>query len=94
MTHAGLVWTFLMAGFQGPRVWPDWYYTQSIPQMGFPGPEGWPWRASAKSALSVLEWTYTRTSNLVKKATGKRPLDMLARGVAKAGSLSFAARRE
>lgn len=94
MTHAGLLWTFRMAGFEGLRVWPDWYYTQSIPEMGFPGPEGWPWRASAKSALSVLEWTYTRSSNLVRKAAGKRPLDLQARSVAKAGSLSFAARCE
>ena len=94
MTHAGLLWTFRMAGFGGLRFWPDWYYTQSIPEMGFPGPEGWPWRVSAKSALSLLEWSYTRTSNLVRKVTGKRPLDLLARNVAKAGSLSFAARRE
>ena len=93
MTHAALLWTFRMAGFSDLRIWPDWYYTQSIPEMGFPGKEGWPWRASAKAALSSLEWSYTRTSNLMRRIVGKRPLDLLARGVEKAGSLSFAARR-
>jgi len=94
MTHAGLLWTFRMAGFSDLRLWPDWYYTQSIPEMGFPGKEGWPWRASAKVALSFLEWSYTRSSNLMRRIVGKRSLDLLARGVAKAGSLSFAGRRE
>lgn len=93
MSHAGLLWTFRMAGFGDLRIWPDWYYTQSIPEMGFPGMEGWPWRASAKAALSILEWSYTRSSNLMRRAVGKRPLDLLARGVGKAGSLSFAAKR-
>ncbi len=93
MSHAALLWTFRMAGFTDLRIWPDWRYTQSIPEMGFPGAEGWPWRASAKAALTFLEWSYTRTSNLMRRIVGKRPLDLLAREVGKAGSLSFAARR-
>lgn len=91
MSHAALLWTFRMSGFEVLRVWPDWRYTQSIPDMGFPGPEGWPWRASAKSVLTVLEWTYTRSSNLARRLIRKRPLDLAARGVHKAGSLSFVA---
>jgi SAM-dependent methyltransferase len=93
MTHAALHWTFRMAGFRDLRIWPDWYYWQSIPEMAFPGPEGWPWRASAKGVLSTLEWSYTRTSNLIRKLVGKRPLDLPARNVHKAGSLSFVARK-
>jgi SAM-dependent methyltransferase len=92
MTHAALLWTFRMSGFEVLRVWPDWHYTQSIPEMSFPGPEGSPWRASAKAGLTLLEWTYTRSSNLARRLVGKRPLDLAARGVHKAGSLSFAAR--
>lgn len=93
MTHAALLWTFRMAGFRDLRVWPDWHYWQSIPEMAFPGSEGWPWRASAKAALSTLEWTYTRTSNLLRTLVGKRRLDLPARAVHKAGSLSFSARK-
>lgn len=93
MSHAALLWTFRMAGFGELRIWPDWYYTQSIPEMGFPGGQGWPWRMAAKAALSLLEWSFTRTSNLARKVAGKRPLDLQARGVEKAGSLSFSARR-
>jgi SAM-dependent methyltransferase len=93
MTHAALFWTFRMAGFRDIRIWPDWYYTQSIPEMGFPGPEGWPWRATAKATLSLLEWTYTRTSSAMRKIVGKPPLDLLARAAHKAGSLSFCALR-
>jgi SAM-dependent methyltransferase len=94
MTHAGLLWTFRMAGFRVSRVWPDWYYTQSIPDMGFPGREGLPWRATAKAVLGLLEWSYTQTSALARKLGGKRPLDLAARRVAKAGSLSFEATAE
>jgi SAM-dependent methyltransferase len=93
MTHAALLWTFRMAGFRDLRIWPDWYYWQSIPEMAFPGSEGWPWRASAKGVLSALEWSYTRTSNLFRKLLGKRQLDLSARNVHKAGSLSFVARK-
>jgi SAM-dependent methyltransferase len=93
MTHAALLWTFRTAGFSDLRIWPDWSYTQSIPEMGFPGKEGWPWRASAQAVLALLEWSYTRTSNLMRKLVGKRPLDLLARNVHKAGSLSFVARK-
>jgi SAM-dependent methyltransferase len=91
MTHAALLWTFRMAGFRGLRVWPDWFYWQSIPEMGFPGREGWPWRASARVALQFLEWSYTRSSNLMRRLVGKRALDLAARDVHKAGSLSFSA---
>lgn len=94
MTHAGLLWTLRMAGFGVPRFWADWYYTQSIPDMGFPGREGLPWRATARATLAFLEWSYTRSSNLARKFTGKRPLDLAARQVEKAGSLSFAAQRD
>jgi SAM-dependent methyltransferase len=93
MTHAALLWTFRMAGFRDVRIWPDWYYWQSIPEMGFPGREGLPWRAAARAGLSALEWSYTRVSSAARKLAGKRPLDLAARNVHKAGSLSFAARK-
>jgi SAM-dependent methyltransferase len=93
MTHAALLWTFRMAGFRDVRIWPDWYYWQSIPEMGFPGREGLPWRAAARAGLSALEWSYTRVSSAARRLAGKRPLDLAARNVHKAGSLSFAARK-
>lgn len=93
MTHAALVWTFRTAGFRDLQIWPDWSYTQSIPEMGFPGPPGWPWRLCARAALGALEWSYTRTSNLARRLAGKQEMDLLARGVQKAGSLSFVARK-
>jgi SAM-dependent methyltransferase len=93
MTHAALLWTFRSAGFSDLQIWPDWSYTDSIPAMGFPGPPGWPWRVSARAALSALEWSFTRSSNLARRLVGKRQLDLLERNVQKAGSLSFSARR-
>lgn len=93
MTHAALYWTFRMAGFEQVRIWPDWYYWQSIPEMGFPGREGLPWRAAAKAGLVALERSYTLASKAARALAGKKPLDLAARNVHKAGSLSFAARR-
>lgn len=93
MTHAALLWTFRTAGFGELQFWPDWSYTRSIPEMGFPGPPGWPWRMSARAALGALEWSFTRTSNLARKLAGKRGINLLERDVQKAGSLSFSARK-
>ncbi|MCG8591470.1 MAG: class I SAM-dependent methyltransferase [Proteobacteria bacterium] len=93
MTHAALLWTLRSAGFHDVRVWPDWDYTDSIPQMGFPGGQGAPWRVLSRAFLKFMEWSYTRSSALARRVAGKRPLDLTARRAEKAGSLSFSARR-
>ena len=92
MSHAGLLWTLRSAGFRDVRIWPDWSYTDSISQWGFRGRAGLPWRAFARGALTFAEWSFTRSSNLVRRLAGKRPLDLAARRTEIAGSLSFAAR--
>ncbi len=93
MTHAGLLWTLRSAGFEEVRIWPDWFYTQSIPQMAFRGGSGLPWRTATRAFLQTMEWTYTSTSNLVRRLAGKRRLDLPARRAETAGSLSFVARK-
>jgi SAM-dependent methyltransferase len=94
MTHAGLLWTLRSAGFEVLRLWPDWTWTQSIPQMAFGGgSEGLPWRIAARASLAVLEWSFTRASNLARRLAGKHRLDLPARAAAMAGSLTFVARR-
>ncbi len=93
MTHGAHLFNLRMAGFRDLRVWPDWTYPQAIPQMAFPGSGGWPWRVTTKAALTFLEWSYVRSSNLVRRIVGKHPVDVKARGVHKAGSLSYVAYR-
>jgi hypothetical protein len=43
--------------------------------------------------LRTLEWSFTRTSNLVRALARKPGLDLVARRAETAGSLSFAARK-
>lgn len=93
MTHGGLLWLLRSAGFEDVRIWPDWAYTASIANMGFRGLPGAPWRVATRGFLAAMEWTFTRSSGLVRRAAGKRPLDLAARHAETAGSLSFAARK-
>lgn len=93
MTHAALLVTLRRAGFRDVRVWSDWAYPDSIAEMGFRGLPGLPWRAAARAGLRFLEWTFTRSSQLARALAGKRGLDLAARRVETAGSLSFAAHK-
>lgn len=92
MTHAGLLWTLRMAGFEGVRIWPDWDYPSSVSEMGFgPGLEGMPWRVLTRGFLKVMDGSFTRTNALARRVAGKKPLDVTARAAHTAGSLSFVA---
>ena len=93
MTHAGLLLMLLRTGFREVRIWPDWAYTDSIAEMGFRGLPGLPWRVATRSGLKLVEWTFTRASNLARRVVRKPRLDLAARRVETAGSLSFAARK-
>jgi SAM-dependent methyltransferase len=93
MTHAGLLWTLRSAGFQVSRMWADWPYTKSIPQMSFRGVQALPWHVATRAFLSAMEWSFTRSSNLARRALGRRVLDLRARRVETAGSVSFIARK-
>jgi SAM-dependent methyltransferase len=93
MTHAALLVTFRSAGFRDVRIWPDWAYTDSIAEMAFRGLPGLPWRAAARVLLRTLEWSFTRTSNLVRALARKPGLDLVARRAETAGSLSFVAHK-
>lgn len=93
MTHAGLLWTLRMAGFEVERIWSDWDYTDSIPTMAFgPGP-GKPWQLVARGVLKLLDASFVATSNLTRRAVGKSTIDRAARAVERAGSLSFVAHK-
>jgi SAM-dependent methyltransferase len=94
MSHACVLCMLRAVGFEDVRIWPDWSYLQSIPAMGFGtrGP-GWPWYIATKAFLRSMEWTFTRSSMLARRLLGKPPLDLRARGVMTAGSLTFAARK-
>lgn len=92
MTHAGLLWTLRMAGFDGVRIWPDWDYPSSIAEMGFgPGLEGMPWRVLTRGFLKAMDGSFTRANALARRVVGKKPLDVTARAAHTAGSLSFVA---
>ncbi|MCR9093698.1 MAG: class I SAM-dependent methyltransferase [bacterium] len=93
MTHGGLLWTFHMAGFEVERIWPDWLYTESIPEMAFGEGPGTPWRMTASALLRVLDWTFVTASRAMRPLAGKPPLDLAARRAERAGSLSFIARK-
>lgn len=93
MTHGGLLWTFRMAGFEVDRIWSDWDYTDSIPEMAFGEGAGMPWRWAASAMLKALDWTFVRTSNLIRPLARKPRIDLDARRAERAGSLSFVARK-
>jgi len=93
MSHAGLLWTLCNAGFEVERIWPDWPYPNAISEMGFRGGQGLPWRVATRSFLTAMEWSFVAVSNLARRATRKPRLDVQARRVETAGSLSFLARK-
>lgn len=94
MTHAGLLWTLRSAGFEDVRIWPDWRYTASISEMGFgPGLEGMPWRLATRCFLALMDVSFVAASRAARRLLGWKPLDVAAREVHTAGSLSFAARK-
>jgi SAM-dependent methyltransferase len=94
MTHAGLLWTLRMAGFRDVRIWPDWHYTTAIPEMGFgPGLQGMPWRVVTRTFLKAMDFSFTRASNAARRIAGKKPLDLKARDVRNASSLTYVARK-
>lgn len=94
MTHAGLMWTLQMAGFTDIRIWPDWKYTDAIPEMAFgTGAEGGPWRVAARTLLKVLDGSFVAFSRAARRLGGKRPLDTTLRDVYGASSLTYVARK-
>jgi SAM-dependent methyltransferase len=93
MTHAALLATLRSVGFEVERIWPDWSYPHSIAEMGFRGPQGLPWRAATRAFLSAMEWSFVATSAAARRLAGQRALDVRARRVETAGSLSFCARK-
>lgn len=94
MTHAGLLWTLRSAGLDLERVWSDWRYTKSIPEMAFgPGKQGLPWRVATTAFLRGMDWSFLRVSNAMRRLAGKPLIDLAKREVANAASLSFVARR-
>ena len=91
MSHAGLLMILTYAGFDNVRVWPDWRYSASIPNMSFASPMARPWRRGAEATLSFLEWTYTQTAETARKLAGKPTLASTNRDLKTAGSLTFLA---
>ncbi|MCU0669667.1 MAG: class I SAM-dependent methyltransferase [Myxococcota bacterium] len=91
MTHGGLLAVMRSAGFRVERIWPDWLYPHSIAEMGFRGGQGMPWRVATRAFLSAMEWSFARVSSTARRLSGKPPLDLVARRVETAGSLSFIA---
>jgi SAM-dependent methyltransferase len=94
MSHAGLLWTFASAGFRVERIWADWSYPSAIAEMGFRGGPGLPWRVSTRGFLAAMESSFVALSNGVRRLVGKPSLDIPARRVETAGSLSFIARKD
>ena len=92
MTHAGLLWTLRMAGFSNIRIWPDWRYTASIPEMAF-GIEtyGAPWRVTTRGILKLMDVSFVAASRASRRMAGKKPLDTVAREAHTAGSLTYVA---
>ena len=91
MSHAGLLMILKYAGFENIRVWSDWHYSQSIPNMSFSSLTARPWRKGAEMTLSLLDWTYTKTAEAGRKLAGKPPLSTTQRDLKTAGSLTFVA---
>jgi len=93
MTHAALLATMRSAGFTVERIWPDWSYPSSVASMAFRGGPGTPWRMATRGFLAAMEWSFVKTSSLMRRVLRQKPLDVRARGVEMAGSLSFVARK-
>jgi SAM-dependent methyltransferase len=93
MTHAGIYATLRSAGFEVTRMWADWRYPGAVASWGFRGAQGAPWRIMTKAFLEAMEWTFTRSSNVARTLARKPPIDLAARAIQCAGSVSFQARR-
>jgi hypothetical protein len=93
MSHAGLFWVLRAAGFEVLRMWPDWRYTDSIPEMAFRGLPGAPWRIATRTTLRLAEASFGGVSNIMRRIAGKPPLSRMQRAVHYAGSISFHARK-
>ena len=93
MSHAGLFWTLRSAGFDVIRMWPDWRYTHSIPEMAFRGLPGAPWRIATRVALRFAEASHLAGSNLIRRIVGKPAISVIRRNVHFAGSISFHAQK-
>ena len=93
MSHGALLMILKYAGFENIRVWPDWTYSASIPNMSFSSLMARPWRRSAELTLSFLEWSYTQTAEATRSIAGKPPLSSTNRDLKTAGSLTFVAYR-
>ena len=94
MTHAGLLWTLRTAGFEVLRLWPDWRWIESVPQMAFgPGGPGRAFAWAARLGLEALERSYLGAQAVARRLARKPALDRKAREAEMAGSLSFVARK-
>lgn len=93
MTHAALLAVMRSAGFEVERIWPDWSYPSSIAAMAFRGGQGAPWRLATRAFLGAMERSFTAVSSAARRIARRRPLDLRARRVEMAGSLSFVARK-
>ncbi|MCR9258148.1 MAG: class I SAM-dependent methyltransferase [Pseudomonadaceae bacterium] len=93
MSHAGLLYVLRVAGFNVKWLWPDWFYQDAIPEMGFRGTAAAPWRVSLSALLKIADWTFLRSSNLARRLIGKPAIDEFERQLHLAGSVSFAAHR-
>jgi SAM-dependent methyltransferase len=93
MTHAGIYATLRSAGFEVTRMWADWRYPSSVASWGFRGMQGAPWRVTTRAFLEAMEWTFTRSSNLLRSVARKPRINMTERAIQCAGSVSFEARR-
>ena len=91
MSHAGLLMILTYAGFENIRVWSDWEYSESIPNMSFSTNLARPWKRGAELTLSFLEWSYRQTAEASRKVAGRPPLAETGRDLKTAGSLTFVA---
>lgn len=94
MSHAGLLYVLNVAGFKVERMWPDWDYHDAIPQMGFRGRVGAPWRFLLGSTIRFSEWSFVGLSDMARKLIGKPRINRFERRLHTAGSVSFLARRQ
>ncbi len=94
MSHAGLLWTLRMAGFEVERLWPDWRWTDAIPEMAFPpGPEGKPFAWAARLGLKTLDAAFRAASGVARRVARKPGPDRHTRETEMAGSITFVARK-
>jgi len=93
MSSAGLLCVLKAAGFEDVRIWPGWPYYKAIPSWAFCGASGTPWRVFSGTAMALSEWSYTTVSNVIRRMTGKKLINLQERRSQIAGGLNFAARK-